>query len=630
MNTLRTTLLLLLSLPVFAANGPQVPEHMHFADMKLHIDSRARRQIQEDVDAIRRNATYFQRRLDKIDMYFPIIERVFREENLPEDFKYLVIQESALEGDAVSRSMAVGYWQFKEATALEMGLRVDRHIDERKNIVSSTRAAARYLKKNYAYLENWLYALLAYNTGLGGVEPYLDNRYRGAKNMHVTASTHWYIKKFLAHKIAYENEVNKRDKLPLVFYEFTDGTGMALDEIAESYRTDRDMLKMHNHWLLRGTIPDDKQYTALVPLPPDQVPLDMVAVSKRNSYDERKDQNTIVPTRHNISSDNISYAVNAKYPVIERTEDSRICRINNMPGAVARTGDTPRTLADLGGIPVDRFLRFNDMVHGEAVQIKQVYYFKRKRSKAKVHFHVVEAGETLWDISQKYGLRLTKLLRKNRMISEHHSAPGRVLWLRFIRPSETPIEYKKVRPEKETEQIARAEFANPNIANVDVSGPAGSPVQTGLQRGEKEEAAENGYIHEGTYIRLGEDKPLPDSPVVAGPDDLLHEVQAGETLFSITQRYQVPLGELRDWNKLDITAPIHPGQKILIKNAAAKTGQHVESPEDERIIIHKVKSSETLYGIARKYGVEVRQIMFWNNKKDFKVDIDEELTIYVR
>ena len=77
-----------------------------------------------------------------------MIERVLKEENVPDDFKYLCIQESGLISDAVSSAKAVGFWQFKDFTAREVGLRVDNRIDERKNIVSATRGAAKYLKRN--------------------------------------------------------------------------------------------------------------------------------------------------------------------------------------------------------------------------------------------------------------------------------------------------------------------------------------------------------------------------------------------------------------------------------------------------------------------------------------------------
>ena len=76
--------------------GPIVPEHLRFADINLKINEAARRQIQEDVDALTNSPKYFYAKVDEARLYFPIIERVLKEEGISEDFKYLVIQESAL------------------------------------------------------------------------------------------------------------------------------------------------------------------------------------------------------------------------------------------------------------------------------------------------------------------------------------------------------------------------------------------------------------------------------------------------------------------------------------------------------------------------------------------------------
>ena len=214
------TILLIVGSIASYGNSPRVPSTYEFAGIKLNIEEGARKQIQEDVDALTRNQTYFNRKVEKIDLYFPIIERVFREENLPDDFKYLAIQESALISDAVSSSNAVGFWQFKEASALEVGLRVDRNVDERMHITESSRGAAKYLKKNNFFFNNWLYALLAYNTGPGGAEQHIDKKYLGKTKMEINKHTHWYIKKFLAHKIAFENEINKNYTPTLNLYEY--------------------------------------------------------------------------------------------------------------------------------------------------------------------------------------------------------------------------------------------------------------------------------------------------------------------------------------------------------------------------------------------------------------------------
>ncbi|HLF36135.1 MAG TPA: lytic transglycosylase domain-containing protein, partial [Cyclobacteriaceae bacterium] len=165
------------------AQGPSVPGQLQFAGMDLRLTESLRKELQTEVDALTRSEKYFNIKVERARQYFPIIERIFKEENVPEDIKYLVIQESALISDAVSSSDAVGFWQFKEGSGKEVGFRIDRQVDERLNIVSATRGAARYLKTNHFYFKNWIYAVLAYNTGRGGVEAHIQKKYMGAHKM---------------------------------------------------------------------------------------------------------------------------------------------------------------------------------------------------------------------------------------------------------------------------------------------------------------------------------------------------------------------------------------------------------------------------------------------------------------
>ncbi|MEN8249163.1 MAG: transglycosylase SLT domain-containing protein, partial [Bacteroidota bacterium] len=137
---------------------PKVPSKMMFADIQLRITEAARREIQADVDALTASARFFQAKVNRAALYMPLVEKVFREEELPDDFKYLAIQESGFISDAVSTSNAVGFWQFKKLTADEVGMRVDRKVDERLNIIASSRGAAQYMQKNNFYFNNWLYA----------------------------------------------------------------------------------------------------------------------------------------------------------------------------------------------------------------------------------------------------------------------------------------------------------------------------------------------------------------------------------------------------------------------------------------------------------------------------------------
>ncbi|HQS50620.1 MAG: hypothetical protein B7X86_07205 [Sphingobacteriales bacterium 17-39-43] len=103
------------------------------------------------------------------EYYFPIFEKALKEAGIPEELKFLTVVESALNPQAVSRSGAVGPWQFMYATAKGYGLVMDNYTDERKDPVKASYAAARYLFDAHARIGDWLLAIAAFNCGTGAV-----------------------------------------------------------------------------------------------------------------------------------------------------------------------------------------------------------------------------------------------------------------------------------------------------------------------------------------------------------------------------------------------------------------------------------------------------------------------------
>ena len=95
---------------------------------------------------------------------FPIIEPILKAHGIPEDFKYLPLVESGLK-EGTSPKGAAGLWQFMPGTARTYGLKVNKKVDERKNVEKSTIAACRYLNELYKEFNSWTLAAAAYNNG---------------------------------------------------------------------------------------------------------------------------------------------------------------------------------------------------------------------------------------------------------------------------------------------------------------------------------------------------------------------------------------------------------------------------------------------------------------------------------
>ena len=602
---------------VVKAQAPRVPSVIQFADIKLNLHEHVRREIQEEVDALHRSQKYFNIKLDRVNLYFPIIERIFREEKVPDDFKYLVIQESALISDAISTSNAVGFWQFKIPSAEEVGLRVDRNVDERLNITASTYGAARYLKRNNFYFNNWLYALLSYNTGVGGAYSLVNEKYYGAKKMDLNRRTHWYIIKFLAHKIAFESAIDKGYKKRL--FEYTDGGGQSLKQIAAQLGVDYNEMELYNKWLKRGKVPEDKLYAVIVPglaTAPVQV--------------ER--------TRPIIGTEDISFlSPNSNlYPKIRvKHEDTRLVQINGIPGIVANDGEDLKALALMGGLDLSKFLKINETDISHRVKGGEVYYYKSKKKKAGEHYHTVMPGENLWDISQKYGVMEQKLLVKNRLKDESEISTGMVLWLRYIRAEDQPVEYVQI-PANLAETSTVTDTANElsGIQTQEDELPAdetsfdGDEYNQIVEKFEEEpdrltgdpDGSDVNEFQEGNLHELHEKSPL------------FHLVEAGETLYAISRKYKIPLNDILSINDLDPEDKISVGQKIYLRSPFEEldnTSGNNENSSSDTYMDYQVKSGDTMYSISKKYNVTVENILKWNNKSDFNLKKGEILKIKV-
>jgi membrane-bound lytic murein transglycosylase D len=118
---------------------------------------------------------------------------------------------------------------------------------------------------------------------------------------------------------------------------------------------------------------------------------------------------------------------------------------------------------------------------------------------------------------------------------------------------------------------------------------------------------------------------------VVVPANKEHTVKAGETLYAIANMYQMGVMDLVRLNDLNLQEGIHPGQilKLSGENMVTRVGESENAihVDDNREVFHQVKTSDTLYSIARQYNVTIKEIMEWNGKKDFSLSVGEKLKI---
>ncbi len=501
---------------VVKAQIPQVPSQLEFADLLLRITPQAQREIQLDVDAIHRNPIYFKNKKDRFDLFMPIVQRELRKQGVPEDLKYLVIQESGLIADAVSTSNAVGFWQFKQGTAEEVGLRIDSQVDERKDIVSATRGAALYLKKHQNFLDNWMTALVSYQMGLGGAKAYFGNQFTGKRIVEVDRNTHWYFKKFLAHKVAYEKQIGVLASAGPRLAEVPIQGPVSLSTLAKRYGISEEHLKEFNKWAIQGKIPAGSYTLFFIKegsLPVEAEPVKPIPSTSVN-------QNTPSKVYSSTKQADAFPKVNGN---LNKSNEPNQITVNELQGIQASKYMSPDEFAGEMGMKEKKFRRFNDLNGKDQIETGKFYYTERKRTSAEVEAHIVQPGETLWMISQKYGIRLAALKSKNRIKKDSELKPGMVLNLQESRKKGEEIQVVSLKPENSIAVPTSIE-AQP-VRETKASERQNDPVQ---------------------------------------PTSITHTVSQGETLFGISKKYGVTVEDLKKWNNIGSQNIIAIGQKLVI------------------------------------------------------------------
>lgn len=633
----------------FAQATSVVPDKIEFADMVLTIDESAKETINKYFQPITKNNKFFRQLVERTDGYMPIVERILVEEGVPEEFKYLVIQESSLVSDVVSSSNAVGYWQFKKETGTDFGLKVDEEIDERMNIVASTRAAARYLKKQNFFLNNWVFSLLSYYAGLSGAKSIIDQSKIGAKEMVIDGNTHWYVLKFLAHKLAFEPNLNRNAQLSLRVMEYPECENKTLEEIAYETNYPLEQIQFYNKWCLKGKVPADKDYTVLIPVKLE----DMAGFAMLANAPTYPNPESLKPWRER------TFFGLFEKPVTEVKSDGSMSSNepiflswNGVKAIQAKQGDNIAKLCLQSNLDKEDFLVYNDMRAFDAVQPGMVYYVSAKKNRAKVPFHTVKPGETLWEVSQSYGIKLQALLKKNRMKKPEKLKPGRVLYLRHIMPAEEPIRYETVpgyiesnntfivknKPVELPKESRKKEDSTLQVINQKLL--ASLKNDTVVDNAEVDE-------EETPTISINLEKKPETLPVPAKPLLPIERVQTpiankvpsspnvcvvepGMTLYAIAKKCGVSVDSLLAWNNM-LTGELKVGQTLKTAREPSRIintppVQVVNKPADAAKW-YEVKTGDTLYRIAREHGISIDELLKWNDKTEAKLSIGEKLKV---
>lgn len=186
--------------------SPKLPTELYFCGERVPLEDI---EVRESLDRELIVNTYWHSAtllfIKRANRWFPVMEKILRDNDIPEDFKYAAVIESAL-SNAVSPAGAVGYWQILESVGRQYGLEVNKNVDERYSVEKSTEAACKYLRNSYRNFGNWTLSAASYNMGVSGVSRQLNKqRTKNYYDLFLNDETSRYVFRILAAKLIIEN-----------------------------------------------------------------------------------------------------------------------------------------------------------------------------------------------------------------------------------------------------------------------------------------------------------------------------------------------------------------------------------------------------------------------------------------
>ena len=416
---------------------------------------------------------YTERKVDKFrvmlgmqDFYFPMIEDIFDSYGLPVELKYMAVIESALNPNAVSRAGATGLWQFMYSTGRMYGLTINSVVDERRDPVRATHAAAKYLKDLYGIYNDWILVIAAYNCGPGNVnkairrsgnrKDYWEIYYR------LPRETRGYIPAYVAATYAmnYYREHNITPiqiNLPLAVDTVMVSTDMHLEQITAVLDLPLEELRAMNPQYRTGLVPG-RSRPSPVTLPLDRLG-DFIAMTDTiTGY--RKDQylttvnQTSMPqsTASTFTPPDVTGKTRLTYTVkegdnlgfISEWYDVPLSELrywNNIYRNIIRVGQKLTVYVDPS--KAERYSKINSMTFAEKQQLEGKPVGNTSLALASPQplpvtsgegdyvLYTVRYGDTVWDIAKKFsGVSVSDILSLNNITDASRIKVGQKLRIR--------------------------------------------------------------------------------------------------------------------------------------------------------------------------------------------------------
>jgi soluble lytic murein transglycosylase-like protein/LysM repeat protein len=289
----------------------------------------------------------FAKTLARSGRYFQMIADTLQEEGLPEELAFLALIESNFSPHATSSSGAVGLWQFVPSTARHYGLKIDGWLDERRDPVKSTRAAAAYLKALHDYYGKWYLATAAYNAGQGTIDRAMQKSgstdyWSIAEKNHLSEETRNFVPKFVAVTLIASNPKKYGFSTltyeePLEYEEVEIYRSLSLESLADLADTDVGTIQELNPALLRNSTPPD-EITFRLKLPAGK---SLIFAKSYQQLKEKETESTEIVT-HEVKRGETLFSIARRYG----QEVRALMQLNGLSSPRLRIGQQLKVIVD--------------------------------------------------------------------------------------------------------------------------------------------------------------------------------------------------------------------------------------------------------------------------------------------
>lgn len=541
--------------------------------------------------------------LERSGKYFPMMAKIFAEENVPQQLIFLSMPESGLNPNARSWAKAVGMWQFMKYTGKIYDLKVDFYVDERRDPEKATRAAAKYLKDRYYSLNDWYSAIASYNCGEGRVRRSMKRA--GSKNFwkyrrFLPRETRNYVPQYIAVTMIGSNpthygfeNIRYQRSIPIKTHELHEP--IDLNILAKCAGVELSMIKELNPEILQHHTPPDFNGGYKIKVP--EVTYDFFVKNLENVPDDAKLQYVL----HTVKSGETLSSISYKYKV----KLSQLTKVNNMS---TKSRIYPRQKIK---IPISDFKESDIVINiDEMPAVDELTYYQEN---APYELQISTNADV-----DKY----KKLYAK----SLHDS-------VEVIVPKDRELVNYSVKRGDNLVNIA--DLFNLRVS--DVRNWNNLPYTSSIYVGQKLNiyVPKDKKVFYASINNMNRSQKLSVIYGNSGEEWITHKVRSGETLSHISIKYGVSVRNLKKWNNLR-TSRINIGKKLHIYTGSSKSVASYNGTENQssstvptgKYVTYKIRKGDTVGQIAEKHGVSSSQLRKWNNIRGNKIVAGKTLKIY--